>query len=804
MSRIPRPYVVVALVFGSSLLACAQLEPLSGGADQSAPASAPAMESLDDAGYGGMAEGAKQEEKARPKKSARRARATGNRGLVMDAEMGAAPAPPPEPEAVAVPTDGVKGDEGGAPTRAWFPETFLFEPEVVTGKDGRAEVVAKVPDRLTTWRVLGLAHDRAGHQAGDVVEFTSSLPLYADPVVPAKLRVGDRARLAIPVVNTTGSDRAVQVAVQARGLDVRGGGGLRLPAYGSGVAKAEVVAVQPGAAVVHADINEGGVTQDAVEHTIPIIPTGRRHATTRTGTLGSPRTVDLPLPDGADAASAEARLTVVPGGLGVVQAEVASAGLRTHGSQGAAVLLQLASIAPRLWESAGLPVSEDGEEADARARWEQVRKLRLLGVQRAAQAQGDLPLSDAITLTAAASAHAGDPLIDAIAQRGLMALERHRHPDGTFGGSSNRDGNWTVQRMLVATGAAVDAVRAVGDTTTDDALKRAVLPHIVLGTGAAERFAGRVVDAYTASALLAAGLVEGDAKDRMLGIVRESLQRDEGGAWVELPEGVVRIDGRTPGRAETAALAARALAREGTDEDVDHIADLGATVLSSFRTGWGWGDLTTDYGCLRAVAELWSDAPSESVTLTLARGGQTLASRTLAADDLRDPVFMAVPAEGTGAWSITADPAVPGLAYGLELVSYTPWTDPPRDPGLDVEVRPPKSPRLGQTHTLSVDIAAPRAAALQLDIALPAGVQVDKDAILVRDGDQPRTPIELRTSDGEVHVELAAVQSGRLRVEVPVSPTIAGTLWSGSVEVSDTRGGALTIVPPTAWTIAGG
>jgi len=793
----PRPYSVLALVFGASMFACASLEaPMSGGADQAVPSSVMPKEEKKSAGSNSRSR--KMAKRAPPKGASLRSEGA---DYEMESFADEAPAPPPAPMPASAPA--AKDDEGGAPTRAWFPETFLFQPEIVTGKDGTAVVTAKVPDRLTTWRVLGLAHDKAGHQAGDVEEFTSSLPLYADPVVPPKLRVGDRARLAIPVVNTTRQSRTVSVKVEAKGLDVRGGGALRIPAYGSGVARADIAATRPGTAVVHADIVEGGVTRDAVEHTIPIIPTGQRRASSRSGTLGAPRTVALPLPANADPMTAEARLTVVPGGLGIVQSEVASAGSRARGGQGAAVLLQLATVAPALWESAGLPVAEDGEEPDARARWEQVRSLRLTAIQRAAQVQGALSLREAITLTAAAAGHAGDPLMDSLAQRSLMALEQHRHPDGTFGGSANSGENWTVQRMLVTTGAAVDAVRSLDEATEDEALQRKILPHIVLGSGAAERFAGRVVDAYTASALLAAGLVEGESQERMLGIVRESVKSDESGAWLELPKGVVRIDGRPPQRAESAALAARALAAAGSDEDADRIADLGATVLSSFQPGRAWGDLTADYDCLRAVAELWSEAPSEAVTLTLARGTETLASRTLATDDLRDPVFIAVPATGKGEWTIRAEPAVPGLAYGLELVSYTPWTNPPRDPGLDVEVSPPKNLKLGQTRLLSVDIAAPRSSTLSLRIALPAGIQVDEDDIVVRDGSQTPSPSEVRTSDGEVHLTLAPVESGRLRIETPVSATIAGTLWSGSVELRDLRSDALTIVPPAAWSIAG-
>ncbi|MGI5865882.1 MAG: alpha-2-macroglobulin family protein, partial [Myxococcales bacterium] len=74
-------------------------------------------------------------------------------------------------------TDGFE-DSGGSegegtrqaatPSRAWFPETFLFDPLVVTDEQGKASVPVRVPDRLTSWRVLALAHSRDGAQAGAV------------------------------------------------------------------------------------------------------------------------------------------------------------------------------------------------------------------------------------------------------------------------------------------------------------------------------------------------------------------------------------------------------------------------------------------------------------------------------------------------------------------------------------------------------------------------------------------------------------------------------------------------------------
>ena len=797
MTKRIRPGAVALFALGGFTLACAAeppMSPLSGGDAQSAPMDIPDrfvnLEVEEEA--------AKSEEKSRR-------RASGKKSAPKPSAASTAPGappPPPEPEPMLdddkASTEG--RDDGGAPTRAWFPETFLFQPEVVTNAQGVATVSARVPDRLTTWRVLALAHDRSGHQAGDVARFTSSLPLYADPVVPASLRVGDRIQLAIPVVNTTQDSRSVDVAVRAEGIDVRGGGRVAVPGLGSAVARAELAASAPGLATVHAALNVAGTTEDAVEHSIPIVPTGQRHASSASGTLGAARTVTLALPDGADPASAEARLTLVPGGLGVIQAEVASAASRAHGASGAGLLLTVSALAPQLWEQAGLPVSESGEDPAASARFEQARTLRLLGVQQAMRLPSQWDETTALAVVAGAAAHPDDPVLSRLVDHGITVFGSLQRPDGTFGGSTR--GDWTVQRMLVATAFSVDVARRAASSNTELAPERLrrVAPMQVRGRAAAERYAGRVTDAYTASALLVGGLVEGETRDRMATIVRDALTASDNGLVVDLPKGVLRVDGRTPSRAAAAALAARALATLDDPSDADRLADLGSTVLAGFRPGAGWGDAVTDLVCLGAVAELWAAPPAETVTLTLKKGDDIRATRALTVDDLRNPVFLSVPADGDGAWEVATEPAVPGLAFGLEVVSWTPWTHPPTDPGIEVAVSPPERPRLGETGDLVVDIASHRGTRFELSIDLPAGVQADGDAITIEGG---QSPSDTTTRDGHVSLSLPPLTGNRLTVHIPVSPTVAGTVWSGGVAVVDAQSGAQTVVPPTAWKVGG-
>src|SRR5262249_54127178 len=88
-------------------------------------------------------------------------------------------------------------DEGPASVRAWFPETFLSEPRLITDPKGQARVTVKIPDRLTTWRVLALAHSRAGAQGGTTAQLLGTLPVYVEIAAPPLLRAGDR--LTLPV-----------------------------------------------------------------------------------------------------------------------------------------------------------------------------------------------------------------------------------------------------------------------------------------------------------------------------------------------------------------------------------------------------------------------------------------------------------------------------------------------------------------------------------------------------------------------------------------------------------------------------
>ncbi len=118
---------------------------------------------------------------------------------------------------------GGDGGGGGDPNaRSNFRQTAFFNPEVRTDEKGRASVHFKLPDSLTTYRIMATAvgmEDRYGFGDSHV---TVSKRLMARPALPRFLRAGDVLEAGV-VVSTKGfSPGKVRVDAHAEGLVLDG------------------------------------------------------------------------------------------------------------------------------------------------------------------------------------------------------------------------------------------------------------------------------------------------------------------------------------------------------------------------------------------------------------------------------------------------------------------------------------------------------------------------------------------------------------------------------------------------------
>jgi hypothetical protein len=100
----------------------------------------------------------------------------------------------------------VDADDNGTANihvRSYFPETLYINPEIITDRNGMAEISVPLADNITTWRMSMIAST----QRGTLGTATSSLKVFQDFFVdldlPVVLTQGDQVSLPVAVYNYT-------------------------------------------------------------------------------------------------------------------------------------------------------------------------------------------------------------------------------------------------------------------------------------------------------------------------------------------------------------------------------------------------------------------------------------------------------------------------------------------------------------------------------------------------------------------------------------------------------------------------
>jgi hypothetical protein len=110
----------------------------------------------------------------------------------------------------------------GISVRRDFRTSAYFQPALVTDANGHADARFKLPESLTTYRIMAVVaaeDDRFGYAASYV---TTSRPLMARPALPRFLRAGDKLDAGV-IVTTKGMAKAsVDVEAAADGLAIQG------------------------------------------------------------------------------------------------------------------------------------------------------------------------------------------------------------------------------------------------------------------------------------------------------------------------------------------------------------------------------------------------------------------------------------------------------------------------------------------------------------------------------------------------------------------------------------------------------
>ena len=110
---------------------------------------------------------------------------------------------------------GDSDEEKDEDERKDFRPTAVFEPEVITDKNGKATVTFKVPDSLTTYRItaFGVKDDLFSLKED---EFLVQNPINVQQVQPRKLRERDTAECGVLVTNLDAKGHEITISLETR------------------------------------------------------------------------------------------------------------------------------------------------------------------------------------------------------------------------------------------------------------------------------------------------------------------------------------------------------------------------------------------------------------------------------------------------------------------------------------------------------------------------------------------------------------------------------------------------------------
>jgi uncharacterized protein YfaS (alpha-2-macroglobulin family) len=177
--------------------------------------------------------------------------------------------------------------------RSYFPETLYINPEIITDKNGNAEISVPLADNITTWRMSMIAST----ERGTLGTSTSSLKVFQDFFVdldlPVVLTQGDQVSLPVAIYNYTDGRGDVRLKLKEEKwfslVDDSGEKSVAVDAQHVGGAQFTLQAKRIGKfkLTLSARLQGSAKRADIVVREIEVVPDGREQSLVFNGQLES-------------------------------------------------------------------------------------------------------------------------------------------------------------------------------------------------------------------------------------------------------------------------------------------------------------------------------------------------------------------------------------------------------------------------------------------------------------------------------------------------------------------------------------
>ena len=210
----------------------------------------------------------------------------------------------------------IKDDAANPLVRKIFKDTAFWQPDLVTGADGKATVKFELPDNLTTWRATAravTADTKVGVAVSKVVERKDVILRVA---MPRFLTAGDTVTLSGIVHNYLKSEKVTRIQIEVAGARLLDPAQqtVTIPAQGEHRVNWRVEAPASGDLKVLAKALTDAES-DAVETGIPVVPRGLKYTRADSFAIAdeeADKTITVKLPANADPNARTLRVEVSP------------------------------------------------------------------------------------------------------------------------------------------------------------------------------------------------------------------------------------------------------------------------------------------------------------------------------------------------------------------------------------------------------------------------------------------------------------------------------------------------------------
>jgi hypothetical protein len=457
--------------------------------------------------------------------------------------------------------------------RDYFPETLLWNPELVTDAAGKASLDFKLADSITTWRVAVIASTVDGRMAEGGAEIRAFQPFFVDLDPPQVLTVSDEISLRVPIRNYTEKQQTVAVEVAAPPeLAI-----VQAPTQPSRIAASSaensVIGLRAAAAASGAKLRvtaRGSGAADAIEKPIAIHPFGEPVSHSVSDLVSEARPLRLDVPAGAIPGSLRAEVKLYPNLLaGVLESIEALMEKPTGCAEQTISSAYLNLMVLRGLADAGL----HDERVAARA-----RRYLLSGYQR---------LQGYRTGGGGFSYWAGEKPDVAVTAYAIGFLEDARGFIEIDTDVLDQERAWLSQQHPDDDATRALAVRAMASAG------KPYESWVVDRLGELARTAAGMDDPYAIATFALAAMDAGkpELASAAIGRLRTLAHDEQGMAWWHLPRNTPFYGWGRAGRIESTALAVAALARwrkhAGADAQLDGLIGRGALFLLRSRDDMG-------------------------------------------------------------------------------------------------------------------------------------------------------------------------------------------------------------------------